>query len=281
VGKEGDRAVSAKKEGAMNLRIVAYCVLGGLAFSIAAMGAGHFGWWWLSGVLMAAAYVPLVRFGPRSWVVQFGMIFVSMFVVAGVCTASEAAMFLPGQSVAAWRNLQGAFGMYLIAAAWLTVLAKVLKLTEDSGASPDHRSGMQAVAGVLASGFAYVMLYLVFGSIAFFMFTKQYYPQGEQMARSFGIWLWVIQLGRGILMTVAVLPMIYTLRMQRWPAALAIGILLWVVGGLALLVVPMGMVPMQRFAHIVEIFTQNFSLGVAAVLLLRPKRAEVLAVSVG
>jgi len=261
----------------MNLRIVAYCLLGGLSFSIAAMGAGHFGWWWLSGALMAAAYVPLVRFGPRSWVVQFGMIFLSMFVVAGVCTASEAAMFLPGQSVQAWRNLQGAFVMYLIGAVWLAVLAKVLKLTEDSGAYPNCRKGMPAVLGVVASGFAYVLLYLVFGSITFFLFTKQYYPQGEQMARAFGIWLWVIQLGRGILMTLAVLPLIYTLKMQRWPAAVATGILLWVVGGLALLVVPNGMVPMQRFMHIVEIFTQNFSLGIAAVLLLRPK--DLLAVS--
>ena len=264
----------------LNLRIAAYCLLGGLSFSIAAMGAGHFGWWWLSGVLMAAAYVPFVRFGPKSWAAQFVMIFVSMFVVAGVCTASEAAMFLPGQSVEAWRNLKGAFGMYLIAALWLAVLAKVLKLTEEPGSYPEHRPGMQAAGAVVASGFVYVLLYLVFGSITFFLFTKQYYPQGEQMARSYGIWLWVIQLGRGILMTVAVLPLIYTLRMQRWPAALSTGILLWVVGGLALLVVPMGMVPMQRFMHIVEIFTQNFPLGIAAVMLLRPKRAEVLAVSV-
>ncbi len=264
----------------MNLRIVGYCVLGGLASSIAAMGAGHFGWWWLSGVLIAAAYVPLARFGPGSWIAQFGMIFVSLFVVAGVCTASEAAMFLPGQSVEAWLNLKGAFVMYLIAALWLALLAKMLKLTEESGANPDCRKGLPAVGAVLASGFAYVLLYLVFGSITFFLFTKQYYPQGEQMARSFGIWLWVIQLGRGILMTVAVLPLIYTLRMQRWPTALSIGTLLWVVGGLALLVIPNGMVPLQRFMHIVEIFTQNFSLGIAAVLLLRPKRAEVLAVSV-
>jgi hypothetical protein len=264
----------------MNLRIVLYCVLGGLSFSVAAMGAGHFGWWWLSGALMAAAYVPLVRFGPRSWAAQFGMIFASMYLVAGVCTASEAAMFLPGQSVEAWRNLKGAFVMYLIAALWLAVLAKVLKLTEESGENPDCRKGMPAAVAVLASGFVYVLLYLVFGSITFFLFTKQYYPQGEQMARSFGIWLWVIQLGRGILMTLAVLPLIYTLRVQRWPTALAIGTLLWVVGGLALLVVPMGMVPMQRFMHIVEIFTQNFPLGIAAVLLLRPKRAAVLAVSV-
>jgi hypothetical protein len=31
------------------------------------------------------------------------------------------------------------------------------------------------------------------------------------------------------------------------------------------------MVTAQRYKHIVEIFTQNFSLGVTAVLLLRPK----------
>ena len=264
----------------MNLRMVLYCLLGGLSFSIAALGAGHFGWWWLSGVLVAAAYVPLARFGPPSWLAQFGMIFGSLFVVAGVCTASEAAMFLPGQSVEAWRNLKGAFVMYLIAALWFAVLAKVLRLTEEPGAYPDCRKGMSAVGAVVASGFAYVLLYLVFGSITFFLFTKQYYPQGQQVAESFGIWLWVIQLGRGILMTLAVLPLIYTLGMHRWPAAVAIGLLLWVVGGLALLVVPNGMVPMQRFMHIVEIFTQNFPLGIAAVLLLRPKKAEVLVVSV-
>jgi hypothetical protein len=33
----------------------------------------------------------------------------------------------------------------------------------------------------------------------------------------------------------------------------------------------------QRFIHIVEIFTQNFSLGVTAVLLLRPKSVPVAA----
>jgi hypothetical protein len=61
--------------------------------------------------------------------------------------------------------------------------------------------------------------------------------------------------------------------MRRWPAAIAIGILMWVVGGLAPLLVPNELMgSTQRFIHIVEILTQNVSLGVTAVLLLRPGR---------
>ena len=134
--------------------------------------------------------------------------------------------------------------------------------------------------GVLVSGLAYVVFYLVFGGITFFWFTKRYYPQAQQMAEALGIWLWVIQFGRGVLMTLAVLPAIYTLRMRRWPAAVAIGVLLWVVGGLAPLVVPNAMmVPRARAIHIVEILTQNFCLGVVAVLLPVPRREAAIASS--
>ena len=71
-------------------------------------------------------------------------------------------------------------------------------------------------------------------------------------------------------MVLAALPVIYTLRLPRWRAAVAVGSLIWVVGGLAPLLVPNAeMVPLQRFEHILEIFTQNFSLGVTATLLLR------------
>jgi hypothetical protein len=37
------------------------------------------------------------------------------------------------------------------------------------------------------------------------------------------------------------------------------------------------MVAQQRYLHIMEIFTQNFSLGVTAVLLLRPRAAKLQA----
>ncbi|MGO9336796.1 MAG: hypothetical protein ACLPY1_04725 [Terracidiphilus sp.] len=77
-------------------------------------------------------------------------------------------------------------------------------------------------------------------------------------------------------MTLAVLPIIYTLRLPRWQAALAVGLLIWIVGGGAPLLVPNGMmVTAQRYIHIVEIFTQNFSLGVTTVWLLRPKAVKL------
>jgi hypothetical protein len=77
-------------------------------------------------------------------------------------------------------------------------------------------------------------------------------------------------------MTLAVLPVIYTLRLRRWQAALAVGLLVWVVGGAGPLLVPNAIMgATQRYVHIVEIFTQNFSLGVTAVLLLRPRAARL------
>jgi hypothetical protein len=58
--------------------------------------------------------------------------------------------------------------------------------------------------------------------------------------------------------------------------AALVGALIWIVGGGAALLVPNPlMVAGQRYAHIIEIMTQNVSLGVTAVLMLRPKRALV------
>ena len=75
-------------------------------------------------------------------------------------------------------------------------------------------------------------------------------------------------------MTLAVLPAIRTLRLTRWQTAIAMGIIIWVAGGLAPLLVPnAAMVTAQRMIHIVEILTQNVSLGITAGLLLRPKAA--------
>jgi len=63
--------------------------------------------------------------------------------------------------------------------------------------------------------------------------------------------------------------------MKRWHAAIVVGLLLWITGGLGLLVVPNAIMGVgQRFIHTVEIFTQNFSLGVTAVLLFRPRSAQ-------
>ena len=119
---------------------------------------------------------------------------------------------------------------------------------------------------------AYIVYYLVFGVITYEVFTKAYYPNARADVLNFGVSaFWTMQFSRGVLMTLAVVPVIYTLRMERWQVAISAGLLIWVAGGLAPLLVPNDlMVPAQRVIHIVEIFSQNFSLGVTAGLLLRP-----------
>ncbi len=63
--------------------------------------------------------------------------------------------------------------------------------------------------------------------------------------------------------------------MNCWQTAIAMGMIIWVAGGLALLLVPNELMgTTQRMIHIVEILTQNAPSGITAGLLLRPKSAS-------
>lgn len=266
----------------MKLRVVLYCALGGLPMVIAAMGAGHFAWWWFSGIVLAAAFVPVALFGPRSMVGQFGVNALALAIITALCTWSEALVFVPGYQQHATRDLAGSLVMYLIVAAVLALLARGLKLTSPADTTVEHRSPAGTIGLVAVCGVAYVVYYLIFGAITYQFFTKGYYPEAEQIAANLGLWFWAIQFGRGVLMTVAVLPVIYTLRMNRWQVAISVGILIWVAGGLAPLLLPNAfMGTTQRMIHIVEILTQNASLGITAGLLLRPKPGAKAASSQG
>lgn len=263
----------------MKLRIVLYCLLGGLPLAIAALGAGRFIWWWLSGILLAAGFVPIALFGPRGSLRQLGVIAPALLVVSVLCTWSEALIFLPGAATHAIRDLVGASAVYLIEAVALAVLAGILGLTRPSGASVHRRTVAARVLMVLACGVAYAVYYLIFGAITYQFFTKDYYPEAIDTAQRLGLWLWVIQVGRGALMTLAVLPAIETLRLGRGQAAIAVGALIWIAGGATPLLVPNDIMgTTQRIIHIIEILTQNAPLGITAVLLLRPRTAPVEAV---
>ncbi|HEV1993277.1 MAG TPA: hypothetical protein VGR03_03000 [Candidatus Acidoferrum sp.] len=256
----------------MKLRVVLYCLLGGLPVTIAALGAGHFVWWWLSGILFAASFVPVALFGPKKAPGQFGVIIPVLLIVTMLCTWSEALIFVPGYSQHAGRDLFGSVVMYLIVAAVLALLAASLKMPKPGEPDSQHRTSVSAAFMILVSGLSYLFYYLIFGGITYQFFTKGYYPEATQAVARLGLWFWVIQFARGVLMTFAVVPIIYTLRMKRWHAAVAVGSIIWITGGAGPLLVPNGLMgTTQRFIYIVEIFTQNASLGVTAVLLLRPK----------
>lgn len=155
-----------------NLRIGLYCLVGGLPLTIAGLGAGHVAWWWLSGVMLAAAFVPVARFGPRGVLRQFSTILLFLVIVGSVCTLSEAVIFLPGQREVAGRNLAGGIVTYLIVAGVLAFLAKILKLTESSTLIEERRPLAAAALMVGLSGVAYVVYYLIFGSITYYFLNQ-------------------------------------------------------------------------------------------------------------
>jgi len=261
----------------MKWRVVLYCLLGGLPLTIAALGAGHFPWLWLSGILFAGSFAPIALFGPRTPLGQFAVIAPVLLIVTLLCTWSEVMVFFPQNSQRATRDSFAGMVMYGILAAVLALLPWLLKLSKPTDLPVPHRSILGTALMTLCSGLAYLLYYLVFGAITYQFFTKGYYPEAQQTVARLGVWwFWGIQLSRGVLMTLAVLPVILTLRMRRWHAAIVVGLLIWIAGGLALLVVPNELMGgTQRLIHTVEIFTQNFSLGVSAVLLLRPRSTQI------
>jgi hypothetical protein len=262
----------------MNWRIGLFCLLGGLCFTVSAAGTGHFGWWFVSGVLIAASIAPIVIYGPQKMAGQFSVISLAIIVIGLVCTVSEGILFYPEQRTQMEKSLWGGIVLYLAASAVMVVLARLLKLPRESALTVEPRSVTTIAPMVLLSALSYVLYYMIFGAIAFQFFTRKYYPHATEQVAALGGWFWVYQLARGLLMVLAALPVIYTLRLPRWKAAVIIGLFVWIVGGGAPLLVPnSGMVTLQRYEHIVEIFTQNFSLGVTATMLLRRKSAPVAA----
>jgi len=260
----------------MKWRVVLYCLLGGLPLTISALGSGHLAWWWLSGILFAAAFVPVALFGPRKGLGQFGVIIPALLFVTVLCLWSEALIFVPDPrfSQHAGSILLSSIVLYAIFAALLAVLSQLLKVSRPVELAVPHRTVPMAALMIFLSGLAYTLYYLIFGSITFQFFTKGYYPQAEQSVARLGGWFWAIEIARGILMALAALPIVQTLRMKRWQTAIAVGLLIWIIGGLAPLVVPNELMGLrQRIIHTVEIFTQNFTFGVTAALLLRPRGA--------
>src|SRR5260370_28812265 len=136
----------------MKLRAALYCLLGGLLLGIPALGAGHCIWWWLSGILFAALFVPGALFGPRKAAGQFGAIIPVFLIITALCTWSEALIFVPGYGQRATGDLSGSALMYLIAAIVLALLASLLKLSKPGAPALPHRSSVSSVFLILLSG---------------------------------------------------------------------------------------------------------------------------------
>ena len=262
----------------MSLRVVICCLLAGLVMTMAGAGAGSPGWWYLSGIVVVAAFVPFLVKGPLEHWKRFFGIWSALTAVSVLCLWSEAYIFVPVFRQQSKTMLFGSLFMNTLLAGAITLCAGLLKLRMAERPAPVALRSLGVIAiGVLGAGLCYVLYYYIFGAIAFQFFTKPYYTgtgmlgDAEKAASALGWWFPAIQLARGTLMSLGVLPIILGTRLPRLRLAIYVGLLVWAIGGLAPLIPPSALMPLQlRIMHVVEIFAQNFCLGATAVLLLRP-----------
>lgn len=267
----------------MKVRGVVYCLAGGVPLLLGALGTGHWLAWWLAGIVLAMAFVPVALFGPRTGWGQLRAVAPVLLIVTSLCTWSEALLFVPAPQIQQhpFQALIGGSILYLLAAGVLALLAKLLHLSSDSPYVAQHRGSAASALLVAFCGVVYLVCYGVFGALTFTFFTAPYYPDAAKVVGKLGLWFPAIQFARGVLMTLAVVPILYSLRMRRWQTAVVSGAVIWIAGGLAPLLMPNPFLgTAQRVIHTFEIFTQNFPLGVvAALLLLRRETATVPAIN--
>ena len=159
-------------------------------------------------------------------------------------------------------------GLTLACAASLVVVAVAgrLRLT------PDARTRNEA--GSLARGWpwrlaavalCYVVLYFMAG-ILVFPYVAHFYA-GRPMPSPRLVVL--MQLGRGLVYALVMLPFSRSMVGRRWRAGLVLGLCLSVFGGIAPLLLPNEYLPAEILPfHMIEVGISNFLFGVAAALLL-------------
>jgi hypothetical protein len=269
----------------MFLRASIYCLVSPLVFAVAvnrSLSPHALAWSFLQGCIIAVALFPVVRWSAVTPAKLFAILWLVLMIVGVMTLASEEAIFmtLPLRQIVR-EDLRLAIS-YTVFAAALAYLPMGLRVSATEGRAPTVRGARTTALAILPASVAYLVVYFIFGAIAYQVFTKPYYTHqvagGEALnvaiPGSLVMWLPAIQIARGALLTIAVLPIIRTLRVSRASTAIIVGSVLWVVGGLAPLLVPGAYMPgMLRLYHTVEIFTQNFTLGVIVTWMMRPGEA--------
>jgi uncharacterized membrane protein (DUF485 family) len=267
----------------MSFRTLVYLSVSALLFTVTvnrSVSPASLGWALLQGLVITAAFYPVVRWTEIKPLKLFGALWLVLIIVGVVTIASEGAIFTHvSLRDMLLGNLNNALG-YTVLAVAMAYLPSRLGLCAGPGETPKLRSARMTAFAVLPASVFYLVVYFIFGGIFYAAFTKPYYTHqvagGEllnvDLPVTVAAWLPFIQIARGALMTVAMIPIVRMLRLRRWSTAVVVGSIIWVVGGLAPLLPPNPIMPgILRLYHTLEIFTQNFALGVAVTLLMRGK----------
>ena len=186
-----------------------------------------------------------------------------------ISVAIEGRFFAPEL---AGNSIQGSIIIQLMAAivtGWLITTLFAPKQTAVTASVP-QRSFLSWTWRFLISSFSYLVFYFIFGAINYTLVTKPYYetnvsgltvpPAGTVL---------MVELLRGPLIVLSVLPFLLSQRMNKKRAVILTGLVIFSIGGLVPLTMRVDTLPLILLAaSAVEIFFQNFSTGAVTELLL-------------
>jgi hypothetical protein len=223
--------------------------------------------WFLTGIFICLSLSPFII--NSSWT-RSRTVFAAWAVLAFVRSLGlgiEGALFKPttvGNAI-----VSAIFGLLVsLLVAWLSVVLLLPTNQVSLESTNPKRSWWGWTWRVLAVGLAYFVFYFVFGATNAFLYTMSFYKNNPQYGLDLpapGI-IFLAQLLKGPLFGLGLLFVALAINLPRRKVGVWLGILLFVVGGVApyievtLRTMPLGF----NMATITEIFFQNFLTGIVA-----------------
>jgi hypothetical protein len=236
--------------------------------------------WALTGTFICLSLCPLILHSSWSRRGMVLAVWAVLALVRSVGLGIEGALFKPTAATGALVSaVVGIFVQLWIA--WLVVWLLKPPAQEVSVGGVDVRSHKKGWWGwvwrVIVGGLAYFVFYFVFGAANAFLYTMSFYKDNPQYGLAIppaGM-VFLAQLIRGPLMVLGASFLAQAVSVSRRQLAVWLGILLFVVGGVAPYVevtfrtMPLGF----NLATLAEILCQNFLTGVVVAYLFGAKQA--------
>jgi magnesium-transporting ATPase (P-type) len=270
------------------MRIVAYCLVVGLGYSLSWSFLNSFStqsaWELLAGVLLAAVFVPVVRWSSFNRGQLLGAIWIVLWYVGSANLLIEGSIFIERTVAEFWHEAVSDLICATVVAVLLVLLAEYFRVRPPQPfptSTPFRPSRRSLLWRIPVAVFGYLLLYFLVGFLMYTLFFRPFYTDptmplrdNQEVAAMLGLWFVPIQIGRALGIVLVSLPIAYSLRVSRPILALTLALILWVVGGFSSLVVPGSWPPALRFYHSVEILLQNGGLAIVLAWLFRLQKTR-------
>ena len=237
----------------------------------------------VSGIVMALALGPLARRLPIPVLERVGMLFLLLFAVNALNLLEGlffTTMVTGGTANILLTTATGSAGLAILLALLYRPPAEERTLASSAAGVLHRRSGWAWLWRFAAAGVLFAALYLALGMLIAPL-VQPYYadPSLHLVVPDFWRAIVPLQLVRGLLFTLIVLPLLWTLRGARWALAFWIGLALALLIGWAPMIQASFLPPVQRLIHGLEITVDSALYGLAVAWLLgmpadRPRRSR-------